>query len=406
MKRFLSGSVLVVMLSLFAGLPVAFAQSRDLPKAVESAEHTLDLAAPAVPGQFLSQFKPSTTKANRSSSLNAIGAIALDRVDALDIEVIEVAQLKQADTVAARQAILDQLLKDPAIVSAEPNFIYSTTYTPNDPNQSSQWAWGVINAYQAWDVTRGSSSTVVAVVDTGIQANHPDLDAKVVLGYDYIDNDNNPADGNGHGTHVAGTVAAETSNSTGGAGTCPECKVLAVRVLNNQGSGSLDVIAKGITYAANNGAKVINLSLGGPHASTMENAVNYAWGKGSFLACAAGNSNTSSTAKAYPAAYNNCFAIASTTSWDARSSFSNYGTWVEVAAPGSDIYSTWLGSGYKTINGTSMATPHVAGLAGLLSSKGLNNSQIKAKICSSADKISGTGSAWTCGRINILKAVQ
>jgi thermitase len=150
---------------------------------------------------------------------------------------------------------------------------------------------------------------------------------------------------------------------------------------------------------------VINLSLGGPGSTTLQNAVNNAANAGVFLACAAGNSNTSNTANAYPAAYSNCFAIASTTSSDVRSSFSNYGSWVEVAAPGSSIYSTWLNSGYNTISGTSMATPHVAGLAGLLSSQGLTASQIRTRICNTSDAISGTGTLWTCGRINAFRAV-
>jgi subtilisin family serine protease len=178
-----------------------------------------------------------------------------------------------------------------------------------------------------------------------------------------------------------------------------------VRVLDNNGSGTLVNVANGINFASTNGARVINLSLGGSGSSTLQTAVNNAWNRGTFLACAAGNSNTSSTASAYPAAYPNCFAVASTTSTDARSSFSNYGTWVEVAAPGSSIFSTWLNSGYNTISGTSMATPHVAGLAGLLASQGLTNAQIRDRICSTADPISGTGSLWTCGRINAYRAV-
>jgi len=407
LKRLFVSSMLILAVSAFAGSNSSFAQSRDVEKPVDIGDAVgLDLNAPAVPGQFVIKFKNSTSKASRANSLSALGAVQIDRIEALDAEVVEFASLKSNDSLAMRQAMVESLLKDGNIEYAEPNFIYTSTYTPNDPGRSSQWAWGVTQAYTGWDITRGSSSVVVAVVDTGIQSTHPDLDAKIVAGYDYIDNDSTPNDGNGHGTHVAGTVAAETNNSTGGAGTCPNCRLMGVRVLNNSGSGTLAGVANGITYAANNGAKVINLSLGGGGSTALQNAVNYAWGRGVFLACAAGNSNTSSTTSAYPAAYTNCFAVASTTSTDARSSFSNYGTWVEVAAPGSSIYSTWINSGYNTINGTSMATPHVAGLAGLLSSQGLTNSQIKSKICSSSDQISGTGTRWTCGRINIYKAVQ
>jgi subtilisin family serine protease len=300
---------------------------------------------------------------------------------------------------------MKELKQNPNVEYVEPNYIYTSVFTPNDPGVSQQWAWSRIQAYQAWDVTQGSSNVVIAIVDTGIQRTHPDLDSKIVAGWDYVQNDNAPDDGNGHGTHVAGTSAAETNNSTGGAGTCPNCRLMPVRVLDNNGSGSMVNVANGINFAANNGAEVINLSLGGPGATTLQNAVNNAWNSGVFLACAAGNSNTSNTSNAYPAAYSNCFAIASTTSTDARSSFSNYGSWVEVAAPGSSIYSSWIGSSYNTISGTSMATPHVAGLAGLLSSQGLSASAIRTRICSTSDAISGTGSLWTCGRINAFRAV-
>ncbi|HEY0738489.1 MAG TPA: S8 family serine peptidase [Herpetosiphonaceae bacterium] len=313
--------------------------------------------------------------------------------------------LKANKNARAAEVIVNALKRNPNVEYIEPNYIYTVNFTPNDPGLSQQYAWNNIQAYNAWDVTQGSSSTVIAIVDTGIQRTHPDLDSKMVPGYDYVQNDSAPDDGNGHGTHVAGTSAAETNNSTGGAGTCPNCNLMPVRVLDNNGSGTLANVANGINYAAQNGAKVINLSLGGTGSTTLQSAVNNAWNAGVFLACAAGNSNTSSQTSAYPAAYPNCFAIASTTNTDARSSFSNYGSWVEVAAPGSNIYSTWLNNGYNTISGTSMATPHVAGLAGLLASQGLSNAQIRDRICSTSDAISGTGSFWTCGRINAYRAV-
>jgi subtilisin family serine protease len=363
-----------------------------------------DLAGPAVPGQFLVKFKPGLLGLDRASALQAQGGRIIERVAALDIDVVDFPAWKSRTTKEST-AVIDALKRNPNVEYVEPNYLYSVSVTPNDPSLSSQYAWAKIQAYTAWDVTQGSTSVIIGDVDTGIQLNHPDLDAKIVPGYDYVSGDTTPQDGNGHGTHTAGTAAAETNNSAGGAGTCPNCKILPVRVLDNNGSGSLANVANGIIYAADHGAKVINLSLGGSGTTTLQNAVDYAWNKGVFLACAAGNSNTSSTANAYPAAYANCFAVASTTSADARSSFSNYGNWVEVAAPGSSIYSTWINSGYNTISGTSMATPHVAGLAGLLASQGLTNAQIRDRICGTADKISGTSTYWTCGRINAYKAV-
>ena len=364
-----------------------------------------DVDAPAVPGQLVVKFRPGTSGAERRAAVQAQGGRIFDSIDALDAEAAEFPALRGNNSPSAAEAVINALKRNTNVELVEPNFVYSVKYAPNDPGASNQYAWGKIQANTAWETTRGSASTVVAVVDTGIQRNHADLDGKVVAGYDYVDNDAAPDDGNGHGTHVAGTAAAETNNATGGAGTCPECKLMPVRVLDNSGSGTLVGVANGVTYAADNGAKVINLSLGGGGSLTLQDAVNYAWNKGAFLACAAGNSNTSSTASAYPGAYDNCFTVASTDAADARSSFSNYGGWVEAAAPGSAIYSTWINGGYNTINGTSMATPYVAGLAGLLASQGLTNAQIRDRVCSTADKIGGTGTYWSCGRINAYRAV-
>ena len=361
--------------------------------------------APAVAGELMIKFRSGTTDGQRDAMLRAHGGRRLQRLEKLEIDAVEFPQLRKAKG-AGVEKLINALKSQAQVEFVEPNYVYTTELAPNDPGTAQQYAWNTIDANEAWDVHSGNSSTVIAIVDTGIQRNHPDLDAKIVSGYDFVNNDNAADDGNGHGTHVAGTAAAETGNSTGGAGTCPGCKLMPVRVLDNNGSGSLAAVANGIRWAADNGAKVINLSLGGPGSSTVQSAVDYAWSKGVFLACAAGNSNTSSTSSAYPAAYANCFAVASTTNTDARSSFSNYGGWVEVAAPGSNIYSTWINSGYNTISGTSMATPHVAGLAGLLASSGLSNAQIRSRICSTSDAIAGTGTQWSCGRINAYRAVS
>jgi hypothetical protein len=355
---------------------------------------------PAVPGQFVVLWKPGAAPGDLVAPG---GAQVVQTIEPLNLEVIDVSSIQLADSGAAR-TIIDGYRTNPGVAAVEPNYLYRTMDTPNDPDTGRQWAWGAIGAFTAWDVTRGSPDVVIAVVDTGIQRSHPDLDAKIVPGYDFVDSDSAPDDGNGHGTHVAGTAAAETNNATLGAGLCPACRLMPLRALGNGGSGSLADVARAISYAADNGARVINLSLGGPGSATLQRAVEYAWSKGTFLACAAGNSNTSRPS--YPAGYDSCFAVASTTSSDARSSFSNFGSWVEAAAPGSAIYSTWLNGRSSTLSGTSMATPHVAGLAGLLASQGLTNAQIRDRLCSTADRISGTGTAWTCGRINADRAVR
>lgn len=324
----------------------------------------------------------------------------IDRIAALNIERWEFPALKANPTPSAVERLIANLRNNPNVSMVEPNYIYTINWTPNDPGLSQQWAWDKIGAYTAWDTNKGSSSVIIAVVDTGVQLNHPDLSTKLVPGYNFVAGNTTPNDGHGHGTHVAGTAAAITDNGAGGAGTCPNCKIMPVKVLSDSGSGTLADVANGIIWAADNGADVINLSLGASSgATTLANAVAYAWNQGSFLACAAGNENTS--AASYPAYYEQCFAVASTTSSDQRSSFSNYGTWVEVAAPGSSIYSTWINSSYNTISGTSMATPHVAGQAGLLASLGMSNSQIWNEIMATAEPISGTGTLWIAGRIRL-----
>lgn len=327
--------------------------------------------------------------------------------------------------------VVEALSHNPNVEYAEPNGIATITLDPNDPYDNTscyntsggtcvkQWGWGKIQAYNAWGVTTGSTSVKVAVVDTGIDNAHPDLPA-VVAQKDFVNGDNNAEDDNGHGTHVAGTIGARTNNSVGVAGMNWSVSLLAAKVLNASGSGSYTAISNGITWAADNGAKVINLSLGGSLPSTtLQQAVDYAWSKGVVVVAAAGNSGRSS--KSYPAAYTNAIAVAATDENDAKASFSNYGSnWVDVAAPGVRILSTlpdttvYLNSqygyykNYDALNGTSMATPHVAGLAALVWAKGscTTNSCVRGKIESTADAISGTGTYWKWGRINAYNAVQ
>jgi len=328
------------------------------------------------------------------------------------------------------QQVVNALSRNPKVEFAEPNGLVTTFQDPNDPYDNTtcynsskdgcvkQWAWGKIQAYQAWDVTTGSSRVRVAVVDTGIDNSHPDLPA-VVAQYNFVNHSSNAEDDNGHGTHVAGTIGALTNNGIGVAGLNWHVSLMAAKVLDAQGSGFYADVADGIKWAADNGARVINLSLGGSLPSrTLQNAVDYAWNKGVVLTCAAGNSGTG--AQSYPAAYPNCIAVAATDEYDLKASFSNYGaSWVDVAAPGVNILSTLPNSpvyltthyGYRkngdSLDGTSMAAPHVAGLAGLIWSTGKcrTASCVRSRIESNTDPISGTGTYWSKGRINALKAV-
>jgi len=329
------------------------------------------------------------------------------------------------------EKVVEALSRNPNVEYAEPNGVATIFVDPNDPYDNTtcyttskagcvtQWGWAKIQAYQAWDVTKGAASVKVAVIDTGIDTSHPDLPS-VVAQKNFVNNTSKAEDDNGHGTHVAGTIGALTNNGVGVSGLNWNVSLMAVKALNRSGSGTYTAIANAIRWAADNGAKVINMSLGGSSGSTtLQNAVNYAWNKGVVLACAAGNSGTS--AKSYPGAYTNCIAVAATDQSDAKASFSQYGSsWVDVAAPGVAILSTLPNSSvylntaygyyqnYDALNGTSMATPHVAGLAGLVWATGkcTTASCVRSRIENNADAISGTGTYWSKGRINAYKAVS
>ncbi|WP_409253806.1 S8 family peptidase [Bacillus sp. SCS-153A] len=352
-----------------------------------------------VKGEVLVKFKENVSEAERGKALKALGATEVPDTDAVKSEfsVLKVGNV---------EAVVKALSKNPNVEYAEPNYNFSATWTPNDTYYQG-YQYGPQNTYTnyAWDYTRGSSGQEIAVLDTGVDYYHPDLDGKTLLGYDFVDNDYYPMDLNGHGTHVAGTAAAETNNGRGVAGMAPDTKILAVRVLDANGSGSLADIADGIRYAADAGAEVLNLSLGCDcNTTTLKNAVDYAWNKGAVVVAAAGNDGVSTTFE--PASYANAIAVGAVDSNDNKASFSNYGTWVDVTAPGVSIASTVPNNGYSYMSGTSMASPHVAGLAGLLASQGRTNVQIRAAIEQTADPISGTGTYFQHGRINSYDAVR
>ncbi len=349
-----------------------------------------------VPGEVIVKYKENASEAAIASMHKQENAVVAKEYKKEGFDVVKVKGK------SVEQAV-QEYNKNPNVEYAEPNYIFHASQTPNDPYYPSQWGLQKIQAPQVWEFCGTGKGIRVAVIDTGVQDDHPDLRGKVVRGYNYVNGNWNPYDYNGHGTHVAGIIAANTNNGIGIAAVAPDAQIYAVKVLNDNGSGTLANVAAGIRHAADNGSHVINLSLGASvGASTLEDAVNYAWNRGSVVVAAAGNAG--STAPHYPAYYSNVIAVAATDSADRKASFSTYGTWVDVAAPGVDIISTYVWSSYARLNGTSMAAPHVSGVAAILAEQGRSNSQIRAAIQNSAVPISGTGSYWRYGLINAPRA--
>jgi subtilisin family serine protease len=303
---------------------------------------------------------------------------------------------------AAAQTIPTARVDNPSHSNIARSLANEPSRIPNDPYFHQQWSFSQIGAPMIWHYTTGSPDILIAIVDSGIQLDHPDLVDKIwtnpgEIPGNHLDDDGNgkvddlhgwhfyhlytgsgfvPAedanvsDDFGHGTHVAGIAAAATDNSVGIAGLAWGTRILPVKVLDEYGSGWYSDIAAGIIYAADNGAKIINLSLGGESDSLLlHSAVDYARNRGALVVAAAGNN---SGPVYFPAAYDPVLAVAATDENDQRPAFSNYGPQVDLAAPGTNIYSTWYRSNYFSKSGTSMATPHVSGVAALLWSRNPN----------------------------------
>ena len=381
-------------------------------------------AVPTRDTTLLVRFQARTTTNGPAS---AVRAAQLDRAEAATLRTIErvrtsigpVDELLPALGVArvhvrggrtAVAAALARLRQDPNVLYAYRDQRVQAFYTPNDPGIGYQWSLPRVRALEAWDVMRGSSSVVIGVLDTGVEATHPDLQNKLVLpGYNALDGSTNTNDGHGHGTHVSGIAAAATDNGVGVAGAGFNSRIVPVKVLGDSGEGSFSSIIGGIRWAADHGVKVINMSLGGTvdypgEEVPLQDAVNYARERGVVVVAAAGNSGDQT--RSYPGALENVICVASTNENDARSGFSSYGSWVDVGAPGSNILSSVRGGGYAYYSGTSMATPLVAGEAALLfGHAGLATSPdvIRDAIQNSQDAVADT---TLPGRVNFRAALD
>lgn len=304
----------------------------------------------------------------------------------------------------SRPAAESWLSRLPNALYIEPNYFAKAQFIPNDPAFPNQFNLRLVAAAPAWDVEQGASNVVIAILDSGIDTDHPELVSKIKPGHDFVQEDNSPEDDFGHGTFCAGIAAAETNNGIGLAGAAPGCTLMPVKVLDSTGYGTYSDIAQGIIYAADHGAKVISMSFAGSsYSGALENAVDYAWNKGSMLIAAAGNSGNRSPV--FPAAIRRVLAVGSVNKIGRRSNFSNYGSWVSVAAPGEFVYSTYLNGGYASLQGTSMSTALVAGEAAIVSSR-LGPSATPGLIRRTIERTSiPAGHVWRYGVVNFYRAL-
>jgi len=391
-------------------------------------------AAPAAkpkvqPGTVIVKYADSSSAASRLLAGKSAGVLeTIGRLTAVGAHVVRVAGDPAA--VAAR------LNRSSSVLYAEPDYIYRATGIPNDPRfgelyglnntgQSGGLADADIDAPEGWNRAFGTNvfptalnGVKIGIVDTGVQANHPDLSGKVVncggvrsfgllgLFADPTIVNGKCADDNGHGTHVTGTAAAYANNGAGVAGVAFNSPVAVCKALDRNGAGPISGVANCIAFLVSSGARVISMSLSGPASTTLQNAVAAA-GANALLVAAAGNTGDSQLN--YPAAYPQVVSVAAVDRRGARAPFSTFNSDVEFAAPGVDVTSTWLSNGYSTISGTSMATPHVAGVAAIVAARVAGGPAAwREKLKTSVDDLApdGRDPQTGFGRINLDKATS
>ena len=387
--------------------------------------------------RVLVHFRPDATDAERARAVASVGG-AIDRV----LDAIAVTRVALPIAAAEDQTGLAalRLARDPAVVSVEPDSVGAVDFTPSDPLYLNDpvtgvGQWGIRKAHvdQAWDATRGAAFVTVAVIDTGVDGTHPDLAGALLPGTTFLTSPDptctpgSTVDDNGHGTHVSGLIAANGNNGQGIAGVAFGVKILPIKALDCTGAGLLSDVASSITWATDHGARIINISLGADTGQqTLQDAVRYAVAHNVLVVAAAGNCGVASTrcpsvnAPQYPGAYPETLAVAATDSNDLRASFSNEDSYVGIAAPGKNIWSTVptypttmsRATGllsYAPLQGTSQASPFVAGVAALLLSKDptLTVAQLSDRLKSTADCLGAPcpNADYGAGRVNALRAV-
>ena len=387
-------------------------------------------------GEIIVKFEDDITEDYRNAVIREHGCSAVDRCLFSNVQLVQIPEsLTAAETV-------DVFQKEDAVDYAELNYYARISLIPDDSFYSYQWNLndeisGGISAEGAWDIQTGDPNVIVAVLDTGVAYEDfetykqaPDLaGTSFVAGYDFVNDDFHANDDQGHGTHVTGTIAQNTNNSMGVAGVAFGCSIMPVKVISRLGTGSFFDIAKGIYFATNNGAKVINMSLGGEgDSATLKDAIGYAYSQGVTVVCAAGNEFLEGNPPINPAAYDDyCIAAGATRYDETRAYYSSTGSYLDIAAPGGDMLVDQNGDGYPDgilqqtfgidpndfaywfYQGTSMAAPHVSGAAALLISNGVTDPEkVREAIEKTAKDIGPRGwdEEYGWGLINVRAALN
>lgn len=409
---------LILAVCLLFGLVQPYLPAQQIPDAPEQSH----------PEAILVKYREDdASQPNFSTSLQQMGITSQAPVNARG----RLYRMTVREGLSAAQAA-ERMSADPRVLYAEPDYIAEAALVPNDTHYASQWGLEKINAPAAWDSTTGSAEVIIAVIDSGIDPEHPDLAGKLwtnpgetanaidddsngklndLHGWNFLGANNDLTDTNGHGTQVTGVIAAASNNGQGIAGVCWGCKIMPLKVMSAGGVANYSDIVRAVDYAVEKGADVINISLGGYSASqALKEAIDAAVAANIMVVAGAGNDNVATLF--YPAAYDEVLAVAATTQTDQHSSFSNFGGWVDVSAPGEAIRTTFDGGDYGDGSGTSLSAPFVSGLAGLIRSRWplWNQAMVKNQVLRTADAIDaanpGMAGQLGTGRINAQAAMQ
>lgn len=402
-------TLLALLMLLATALPAAAAEDPEPP--------TTDAVGEVVPGEVVVKWRDAR-RGTEVAQEHGLAVLAELGTSGDGLPSVVATRGRAVNTVIA------ELRADPAVAYAEPNYVVHladegsvAAVSVNDPKTAGQYSLDQMRVRDAWSLTKGGSG-IVAVLDTGVQANHPDLSGRVLAGYDFVNNDSNAADDNGHGTWVAGIISSKPNDGYGIAGISWSDKILPVKIMSGSGTGDTSDLTSGIIWAANHGATVINMSVGGfPTSQYVQDAVNYAWNKGVVLVGAAGNNNRQESF--FPASFANVVSVSATQSNDEFSNWSSYGPNVDVSAPGASVQTTnctvCTYAGHNTwgehtyISGTSFATPNVAGVIALIRARypSYTPAQVVSRLISTVDDrgYSGFDIRYGAGRVNAFRAV-